>query len=290
MVLALHVAGARYGIHWALVLLLLLAAVTGHPVEALLLILSLAAHELAHLVAAGLAGVAVEELTLTPCGGMLRLEGALEGDPGAEVAVALAGPFQSALLATLVHFIAPLGLWDPHLLGFFRDANGALAFVNLLPALPLDGGRALRGLLARRWGYGTVTRWMSYCGRACGLVLTVAGALALLTGTLWWAALASGPFLYWAARREEDAMPYRSMGQLLRKRAEVRRRGIMVTSTLVARADLRLADVMPYLGARRYHLVLVVDDNLRPLATLSEGQLVQALATWGPQRRLQEIL
>jgi Zn-dependent protease/CBS domain-containing protein len=117
----------------------------------LLLVLSVALHELGHALMARRYGIATEEIVLLPIGGLARLRG--EPAPGAELAIALAGPAVNLLLALLLTTALLLRggtLADPGMPPLLRDllvANLALFGFNLVPALPLDGGRALRAAL-----------------------------------------------------------------------------------------------------------------------------------------------
>lgn len=281
----------RVRVHWLFVALLLAGSVMGYYMEALLLLGSLAAHEIAHLVVAWVLGVQVEELLLTPLGGMALMDSSLEADPQTEASVALAGPFQSFFLAGLALFLTGSDLWDQRLLRFCFELNANLAFFNLVPALPLDGGRALRGLLAQRWGYERVTRLMIWSGRLVGLAMAVAAMLVFSrTGQLYGAPLIGGAFLGLTAGREMDRMTYRSYRQFLRKRERMATRRILPASHLVAVEGTRLSEVLQHLAARRYHLVLVVDRDLRPLGTLHEAELMDAFREIGPEVTVEQVL
>lgn len=288
-VLAVPAGGVRCGVHLAFAAMLVAAAVAGYPVHALILAASLVAHELAHLVAARLAGVAVEEVVLTPLGGVARLDPALALDPQAEVAIALAGPLQSLALAGVAHLLTG-GLWDRDLVRFFYEVNTNLAYFNLLPALPLDGGRALRGLLAQRWGYRQVTRWMALAGRVTGAALTAWSAWAWSRGIHALTPLVAGPYLFWLAGQVPEDALYRSMQALLAKRGALARQRVVPARTLVAPADARLAEVLPHLAQRRYHLVLVLDPGLQPLGVLAEADLAAAFTALGPEVTLGQVL
>ncbi len=289
-VLAGRWGGVRCGIHGAFLFLLAVAVAAGYGVQCTILLGSLVAHELAHMVVARLLGVGVEEVLLTPLGGVARLDPHLEFEPQNEFAVALAGPFQSFFLAGLVYLLAGNRIWDRELLQFCFDVNANLAFFNLLPALPLDGGRALRGLLAQRHGHATVTRWMSWSGRIVGLGLTGFAAAMLGAGRIYTAAVIGGPYLFWLAGRGEEDLLFRSMRTLLRKRGEVPRRRIVPARTLAAMADTRLREILPQLAARQFHLVLVLDDRMCTLGVLTEAQLADALERHGPEVPLVELV
>lgn len=281
----------RISVHWLFVLLLAAAAGSGYYMEALILVGSLAAHEIAHLLVAWVLGVAVDELLLTPFGGMARMDSVLEADPQAETSVALAGPFQSFFLAALVHFLAGGQVWDQRLVRLAFDINANLAFFNLIPALPLDGGRALRGLLAQRWGYRRVTDWMAWLGRFCGTMMAATALLLLLrTGRVYATPLVGGLFLFLGAGQEVEAAVYRSYRQFLRKRERLVQRRIMPGGQLVVVTGTRLREVLEHLSDRRYHLVLVVDAAMRPLGTLHEAELMDAFTEVGPLVTVEQIL
>ncbi len=281
----------RVRVHWLFVALLVAGTFAGYQMEVLVLLGSLAAHELAHLIVAWVLGVHVEELLLTPLGGMALLDSSLEADPQAEASVAMAGPFQSFFLAGFALFLSGSELWDQRLLRFCFELNTNLAFFNLVPALPLDGGRALRGLLAQRWGYRTVTRWMVWSGRLCGLIMSGAAVLVLWkTGQFFATPLIGGIFVGLTAGREMDGVTYRSYRQFLQKRERLAARRVLPTGQMVAVEGTRLSEVLEHLAARRYHLVLVVDRNLRPLGTLHEAELMDAFQELGPQVTVEQIL
>lgn len=283
-------AGTRLGVNGLFLLMLLAGVALGWGAHAFLLLGSLLAHELAHLMVARLVDVEVEEILLTPLGGVARMDPYLAENPHLEVPVALAGPFQSGLLAALAFLLVGRDLWDQELVRFFFEVNLSLASFNLLPALPLDGGRALRGVLSHRYGLGVVTRWVSWVGRLTGGLLTVFGLFSLAGGRPYPAALIGGPYLFWLAGQEEQQVLLRVTAGLLRKRREAGRQRILQARTLVVRADVRLREVLPQLTRRGYHLVLVVDRHLLPLGTLSEAELLAALEQAGPELTMQELL
>ena len=111
---------------------------------------SVLVHELGHAVVARRLGVPVSAIGLHFFGGAAQMAG-MPRTARDEIAIAAAGPAVSLALAG-----AGLGLG--HLLGSPVIAlvgwiNLVLAIFNLIPALPMDGGRILRALLTRRLDY-----------------------------------------------------------------------------------------------------------------------------------------
>ena len=113
------------------------------------------------------------EIELMPFGAAIRLYELWETSPGALVAIALAGPGMNLAAASLL----ALGLYAfpveaLALIPLIR-MNLAIGAVNLLPALPLDGGRALCALMALRMDRHRAVRIGVILGRvlAAGILL-----------------------------------------------------------------------------------------------------------------------
>lgn len=167
-----------------------------------LFMLSVLVHELSHSIVARRRGLTVRRIRLFIFGGVSEIEEEA-GNPGDEFAVAFAGPAASivlggALLAVAWPFGGALGSMV-RLLGLM---NLLLAVFNLLPGLPLDGGRVLHALLWRRSGDRSgATRTAVNVGRGLGYALMGAGIVVVVTWAdltgLWM--LAVGWFLQQAA-------------------------------------------------------------------------------------------
>jgi Zn-dependent protease/CBS domain-containing protein len=123
-------------------------------VTALLFSVSLLLHELGHALQARREGIPTRAITLWMLGGLAQSGGPFRS-AGEETRVALAGPAVSAVLgAALVGAGQTGGL--PAAIGTVLEwlgwTNLLLLAVNMIPALPLDGGRVLRAALWRLSG------------------------------------------------------------------------------------------------------------------------------------------
>ncbi len=143
------------------------------------LFLSVLTHELGHSFVGQRYGAKIKEITLWLLGGVAQFEEMPKGR-GAEAVIAIAGPLTSVALAGLTWLVvqtAPLGAAAGFVLIYLVFANIALAVFNLLPALPLDGGRVLRSLLALRLGELRATEISASISRGLAVLLGIAGLL-----------------------------------------------------------------------------------------------------------------
>ncbi|MEF8975195.1 MAG: CBS domain-containing protein [Halapricum sp.] len=152
-----------------------LAAATG-------LFVGVVLHELGHSLVAIRYGYPISSITLWLFGGIAQLDEMPE-DWKHELLIALAGPIVSVALGVLSYgaFLA-IPASDgvaisalKFLLGYLALMNVALAIFNMLPGFPMDGGRVLRALLARRRGYARATKLAAEVGKVFAILLGLFG-------------------------------------------------------------------------------------------------------------------
>jgi Zn-dependent protease len=180
-------------------------------VAALLFFASLLLHELGHARQARREGMQVDGITLWLFGGVSQFTARFPS-AGAEFRIAVAGPLVSLVLGLGFMLIALAGLPSAvdGVAAWLGYINLALLVFNLIPALPLDGGRVLRAALWQirgdpRWA----TRIAANIGRGFSYLFIALGiAMFTLQGTFSGAWLAFlGWFLLQAASAEARAIP-----------------------------------------------------------------------------------
>lgn len=151
-------------------------------IAALGLFASVLIHELGHSVVARRYGVRVKRITLWLLGGVAQLE-EMPRQRGAEAVVAVAGPLTSFVVSALCWLLLastpPGALVVQFIFGYLAFMNVALGTFNLLPALPLDGGRVLRSLLALRLPHLKATQLAAAVSHVLAVLLGLYGLLSL---------------------------------------------------------------------------------------------------------------
>ena len=145
-------------------------------------------HELGHALVARHLGVRVAGIELHFFGGAAKIID-MPRRPGDEIAIAAAGPavsFALAGVATLLASVIPGPLFP-----LLATVNLIIGVFNLIPALPMDGGRILRALLVRRMGFARATEISVKVSRGFAMLLALYAVvsaqlyLLLLAAVLW---------------------------------------------------------------------------------------------------------
>lgn len=268
-----------FRVHPLFLVLLVLCFTAGVIDRAIVAFGAVLLHEIGHVVAAHRVGAKLSKIELFPFGGVARLEGMGALSPLQEITVALAGP-----LTNLSLFCAGLGFMHlGYLTGgtgqFFLTANLMLALFNLLPGLPLDGGRVLRAWLAGRQRPGAGTLVAATAGQFIGLATIILGVLGPLLGRWGLDAAALGFFVFYVATREKRYIPYLFAQHLVMKEQELARRQVLPGAILVATKNARLLQVARLFHPGRFHLVAVINAENGKHRLLSEKEVVEALTT-----------
>jgi Zn-dependent protease/CBS domain-containing protein len=282
-----RIAGIRIGVNWswlvvfALIVWSLASAVFPSQndglsdatyvamaiVAAVLFFASILLHEFGHAIQARREGMEIEGITLWLFGGVAQFRGMFPS-AGAEFRIAIAGPVVSLLLGLFFVAIAVVTKTAEAVDGvaaWLGYINLLLLVFNLLPALPLDGGRVLRAAL---WGardsFEWATRVAANIGRGFGF-LFIAGGIAMFIfadsfSGAWLAFI--GWFLLMAASGELRYLAVRDALDGLRVR------DLMVRDPQTVRADMSLGDFMDEVVWPNRYTTYPVTENGRAVGLL----------------------
>ena len=250
-----------------------LVAAIGGVLFVLAIFSTVVLHELGHALTARRFGIRTKDITLLPIGGIARLE-RMPDVPRHELWVALAGPAVNLCIAAIIFSLSTLAGTHPVLtlptaslgtIDRFIAINVSLAVFNLIPAFPMDGGRALRAVLAERTDYVRATQMAASLGQGVALIFGIIGFM-------------YNPFLVFIAL----LVWMGASGKALAVQTRAALMGIPVTHammtdfrTLDAGEPLKHAVALVLAGAQRD---FPVTENGRLAGVLTRDALVSALA------------
>ena len=271
--------GIRIGIHWSWVFVFTLfvwtlasgvfpstnpdlsddAHLAMAVVAAVLFFASVLLHELGHALQARRERIEIEGITLWLFGGVATLKGAFKS-AGAEFRIAIAGPLVSLVLGVLfvgITLLAPTQAIEG-VAAWLGYVNLALLVFNLVPAVPLDGGRILHAALWHlRSDFGGASRTATAIGRGFGYLLVAGGVAFFIAGNafsgVWLAFL--GWFLLTAAGAEGQ---YAAARQAL---AGLSVRDLMAPEPVAVSPDLTLGEFMDEVVWRQRYTTYPVTEN-----------------------------
>ena len=248
---------------------------------AVLLTLSLLVHEAYHALMAQRFGLRVESITLHFIGGVTAIDGEPE-TPAQEALISGVGPLSSLAVGG-----AALGLWTvtpDGLLGvvvfYLATWNLVIGVLNLLPGIPLDGGRVLRAAVWKVGGdphRGTVVA--GWAGRAVAVLALLTPVITRALGfqpapTDWFFSLLIGWFLWSAASSAIVSGRLRARLPQLQARRLARR-------TLTVPEDLPVAEAVRRAQQVEAGSIVTVDPSGRPVGLVNES----AVAATPEERR-----
>jgi Zn-dependent protease/predicted transcriptional regulator len=256
------------------------------------LFFSIVFHEMCHSLVARKYGMTMKGITLFIFGGVAEM-GEEPPSPKAEFMMAIVGPISSIAIGIVfygIYFRGQQNGWSEPINGvvqYLAYINGLLAFFNLVPAFPLDGGRVLRSIL---WGLKKNLRWAtrisSRIGSGFGILLILLGAFQFLRGNfiggMWWFLI--GMFLRGAAKT--------SYQQLLLRKAlegEIVQRFMKTDPVTVTPSRSVEQLVQDYIYKYHYKMFPIVEDRDRLVGCVTTKQVKEIPREEWRQRRVGEI-
>ena len=278
-----RIGGTNVRVHALALLMLALSYALGARAELTAMLTALFLHEGAHLLAARLLRVRVEALEMMPFGGALTLENPYRLGRGQLLGVSLAGPLSNLLGAVATAALAWWRALSPAFAAELLRFHCMLAAFNLLPALPLDGGRALFALARTARGRARMLSALTACGYALALALAAAALVGWARkGTMNLAILLPAVFLAASGSREKRSASLgvaEALAERLRPGAGTPERPQRMR-VLAVDEDMAALDVLRALAPREEALVAVYRGGM--LARLLDSRaLEQALLRAG---------
>lgn len=278
--LLINVMGIRLSLHPVFVLVMMLSVVTGRFIELLTLFAIVFIHELGHASCALLLGIRVTSIQMLPFGGVATIEDRGDLTARKEILISLAGPFQNVLMIAAAYAMNATGMWDGQFLDYFISSNLIIALFNLLPILPLDGGKIVQALLSIFLPYHRtllVTYKISIMFSA--MMLTYA-FLPLMRGQemVDLSVAMMGSFLLYANIVDYRNIPYRFVRFLMNRDIlfSVHASSGSLAQPIISMPAKPLDNILRLFKREKYHMIYVMDKHGNIVGVLPEQRIIKS--------------
>ncbi len=234
-------------------------------------------HEFSHIAFALILKVGISRMDILPFGVCARLKDGIIKNPVKEIVIALAGPLSNLLFAAVFYLLSEkIGLKSSHIT-YLIYCNSALAVVNLIPSLPLDGGRILRAALSLKIGSLMAYSLMIKISRIIIFILLLSAVLCVIFLSFNFSFTLIGVFLLGNLSGEQAGLTKTSLLEIMHYKEKLKDNRLQKSVCLTAPQNTRASAIFRKLSYDKYHIIFVTDKELKITKTLTEGQLMEAL-------------
>jgi stage IV sporulation protein FB len=271
--------GTVYRFHPLFVLMMIFSIVTGYFIELFTLFVIVFIHELGHVAMAKGFGWRVKEVHLLPFGGVAVVEESGNIPAREEIWVALAGPIQNAWMAGfalgMIQFSESDSLWW----SYFLHANVLIGLFNMLPILPLDGGKVLVSLLSFRLCYYRTLHICAWFSLLFSSGLVIYALIPMRTeGGVQLNLLMIGLFLVYSNWISYRHIPYQFRRFLISREAralEHLAKGAIAEPIIVG-GHKEISMIVHMFMREKYHLIYILSKQGMIQKVLTEQRMIQS--------------
>jgi len=230
-------------------------------------------HELAHIFTAGLLGIRLKQIEVLPFGVMAKFKTEVFRERD-EIIFSLAGPAFNLCL-----FALALAYGNQ----FLMAINLALFITNMLPIIPLDGGRALRAILSLKWGRVKAFNTLRLISKiSIALLLCLATSILIVNFNI--SLLIIGAFLIVNFATECKSNSYILLKHGILNETKLKKEPLK-TETLTVTPGFQSFKALKHFSGNNYYNIQVVENN-KVTKTLTESELIDSLKKNGIRSRI----
>ena len=271
------IAGTDIHLNPTLLIFGVYAFVTGHGLLFMLSTLSILLHECAHAIACMLVDSPPEYLELTPMGAVLKAGSFSSVSPMKKMCIIGAGPLLTFLLAACALALAGSEIIPMNWCRTLFVCNIAFLIVNLLPVLPLDGGRMLHLIMHRFFQEITVNFIMRFLGIIVGIALIVLNIWFSVHHGGWNLTLSfAGCIIWYMAYRETTSNALLELRYLLDRKILLERKQRMKTIRYTVPSTITVRKLMSMLPCHAFvEFACIEIGTQRCIGQIHECELIQ---------------
>lgn len=246
------------------------------------------AHEAGHIALACLLGAGVRSIRILPVGLNAEID-----ESGLckykKLAIYMAGPLVNIAIALMLYFV---GFYGPDAWGakFFAMVNLYLAVFNLLPILPLDGGRVLASVMSERVGFILTERYVKAFTLVLASIISLLGIVQILGKDHRFNLILIGIYIFLCLKSGKMEARMVNIKNMLYRRSRFLNKGVYPARNLAVIKSLRISEAIRSMDFDRFHIIHVLDHSLNIVGELTEYHVLEAMIKHSPDITFEELL
>lgn len=297
----------------------LISAILGRYItEFIIAYFCAAVHESAHIYMAKRTGIPISGVEIQPFGICVKLKNNIIPNPLSEIKTAFAGPFVNLIMTLFIFMIQDINnnisdlpiivntpftqtitahisiffLNNHKIIKYFTYCNLGMAIINLMPVLPLDGGRILRAALSYLTSRTRAQKITVSVSRIPVIIIISAAVYGLLTLKFNFSLILISAFILSSITNEEKNTSRITINEMLNHTSLINQNNTNKPKralTISAHQSTPARFILRYLNTEKQHIVFVTDDYANSIKILTDKQIINSMSEKGYRITLKDI-
>ncbi len=244
-------------------------------------------HELSHVLCAKALNVGISKITIFPFGISAQLKSKYIKSSEKEFAIAFSGPLFNFLLFLLCTLLK-------HHKSFFAadycaTVSLAMALINLVPVLPLDGGRIMKAILTQKYGIIRAYNFMLGLSRILALLIIGFAVFVFFLSDFNFSLILISAFLIQNLSYEQKQLPHITLEEISQSPQKLTKKQLFAEKNLCAKESTPASSILRHLSYDYFCTVHIVDSCNHIQKTLTESEILEALTKKGCSTKFRDI-
>ncbi|MDR1391633.1 MAG: site-2 protease family protein [Clostridiales bacterium] len=238
-------------------------------------------HEFFHIMLAKIFKVKILSIEFLPFGITAKLENSVIKEPNIEIIIACAGPISNILILMILFIINKYFCINKFYYDYAFVVNIFMFILNMLPIIPLDGGRILRALLTKSWGILKSYNFLIKLSYFFSSILIIVSLFLLLTSPFNFSLILIGSFLLGNLTVQNRQVNLIFLKEILNSNNKLSKSNINKIKFIAVFDVLPAIKILKHFTYNSYYVIKVLDKNMKIINTLTETQVVNSILKFG---------
>lgn len=204
--------------------------------------------------------------------------------------VNISGPLSNILISLGCFLLSTYYLPKSDNMRFFILTNIFLAVFNMLPVLPLDGGRIFRDILTSQIGLFKAHKYSRRVSKGLGVFIVLMGLVQLHDNIYNFSLILLGSYILYFLKNEKLEVYFMNIKNLVYKRSRFLRKGVYPGRELVVIKTMRLGDIVKDMDFDRFHIIYVLDEDMRLARVFTEQEIIDNMTKFDGEISFDELM